>query len=328
MSKQIGLFGYGCVAQGFVEGLTRNPLLPAEVRTICVKDPVKPRTGYEGAFTTDPDQILNDPEIDIVIELIDDHLAAFEIATKALSGGKSLISANKRMVAEHLAELREIEDQSGSTLLYEGAVAGSIPILHSLQQFFRPQTIQRLRGILNGSTNYILTKMNQSFQSFEETLAEAQSLGFVERDPTLDISGKDAAYKASILAYHAFGKIIEPSEIVTEGIHDIEPALILESRKVGLKLKLVADLWMEKGHVQGRVQPQLISEDDPLYNIDDEYNGICVEGDLSGPQTYIGKGAGCTPTGSAVLNDLCLILDGFRYSSNQHQQDQILKKSA
>ncbi len=323
---KIGLFGFGCVAQGFYEGLKRNPGIKAAIKTICVKNGDKKRTVSDKIITTDPSRILDDPEIDVVIELIDDAEAARGIVFQALERGVPVISANKKMIAENLSAIDELSKKIETPFFYEGAVAGSIPILHTIQQFFGSQEILEIRGILNGSTNYILTQMNKRLQSMGEALKDAQDLGFAETDPSLDVSGMDAAYKAAILAYHAFGKIADLSDIEIAGIDQIDLTLISESRRENQKVKLIAEIRNEENNFSISVKPQLVRLGDPMYFVDDESNGVTVTGDLSGPQTYVGKGAGSLPTGSAVLHDLTLLIDGFKYSHTRSQG--VLRKSA
>lgn len=325
--KNIGLFGYGTVAQGFLHALKANPQLHARVKRICIKNQEKPRDAEGIPFTTRMEDILEDPEIDIVIELTDDAVAAYSLAKRALSSGRPVITANKKMISNRIGEVALWHQQYTAPLLYEAAVAGSIPILHNLEQFFTHQEVHCLRGILNGSTNYILTAMREQGLDFESALSLAQRLGFAESDPLLDISGHDAMHKLIILAYHAFGvAVTDHSQIRVESITNMEDHFYTLAREQGLKIKSIATASLKQGEVRLKVQPELIAPSDELYGIEHEHNAIVVEGSLSGKQVYSGKGAGSLPTGAAVINDLSLLLYGFRYSRNQKRS--VLQKTA
>ncbi|MFY0689742.1 MAG: homoserine dehydrogenase [Cyclobacteriaceae bacterium] len=313
MKKRIGLFGFGCVAQGFYAGLQQNPEIDAEIVRICVKNPDKERLAPSDLFTTEAADIIAS-QVDILVELIDDAKAAKRIVVEGLKAGIPVISANKKMIAENLRELVQLQQETQTPFLYEGAVAGSIPILYNLDQFFSTQSISAIRGILNGSTNYILTKMKLNEIGYEDALDEAQALGFAESDPALDVEGTDAAYKTAILGFHAFGQFVDPASIEKEGIDKLTANQILDSRKENHKLKLVCSIDLHNDQLSASVKPELVSESDALYAVDYEYNAISVNGNLSGIQTYVGKGAGSHPTGSAVLSDLNLLLSGFSYN--------------
>ena len=327
MKKSIGLFGFGEVAKGFYKALTANQQLNTEIKTICVKDDQKTRDLNLNIFTTDPSDILNDPEIDTIVELIDDASAAYSIVKQSLKNGKAVISANKKMIAEHIDEVAHWHQTYSRPFLYEAAVGGSIPILHNLEQFFKQQDISKIRAILNGSTNYILTQMQANGLAFQEALELAQSNGFAESDPTLDISGKDALYKLIILAYHAFGETVtDLNQVRVESITNMEDQFYELAKAQGLKIKSIATAQMKNGKFSIKVQPELISAEDDLFGIEFENNAVVVEANYSGKQIYTGKGAGSLPTGSAVINDLSLLLSGFRYHQNGPKSG--LKKSA
>ncbi|MFT6883532.1 MAG: homoserine dehydrogenase, partial [Marinoscillum sp.] len=182
---KIGLFGFGCVGQGLYETLNNSKNFSGEIKKICIKNPDKARRLDPKLFTTQAASLLNDPEIDVIVELIDDADAALEIVTKALKNGKSVVTANKKMVAEHLSELVNLQASTGQALLYEGAVCGSIPIIRTLEEYFGHEPLNEVKGIFNGSTNYILTKVFEENLSYEAALLQAQALGFAEADPTL-----------------------------------------------------------------------------------------------------------------------------------------------
>ena len=326
MTKKIGLFGYGVVGQGFLKALEGNPHLDVELFKICIKDITKPRDLSQEYFTDDPNEILTAPEVDLIIELTDDAEAAFHIVESALKQNKPVISANKKMIADNLTIVKEWHEQYAAPFLYEAAVAGSIPIIHNLEQYFSNQKISLVRGILNGSTNYILTLMREQNISFDEALKNAQEKGFAESDPSLDISGKDALSKLLILGYHAFGLIIDPESVRVESITNMEDHFYDLAAQQGLKIKSIASIYESKGKYRFKVQPELVGPEDELFGIENEYNAVVVEGDLSGKQVYVGRGAGSLPTASAIINDLSLLLDGFRYQKGKNRT--LLRKSA
>lgn len=309
--KKIGLFGFGCVAQGFYQAITQQGF-EAEVSKICIKNPHKERGISSELFTTDPREILDDPGLDVVIELIDDAEAAREIVFETLRKGIPTISANKKMIAENLEELVELQQVHGTTFLYEGAVAGAIPILQNLRNYLVQQPINEIRAILNGSTNFILTKMKQEGISYEVALEQAQALGFAETDPKLDVQGFDPVYKTVIIAYHAYGVILKPNQVYREGIDQLSSYLKQQGRKEYAKVKLVASIGQDESGVRASVRPLVLGANDPLYPVDLENNAIQINGAFSGPQLIIGKGAGSLPTGYAVLGDLKDILERER----------------
>lgn len=311
MQIKIGLFGFGCVAQGFYLGLQQNPHLNAVIHKICVKNNGKLRKAPAHLFTTNAADIFEDKEIDIIIELIDDADVALQIIHHGLSTGIPVISANKKALAQNLRQIIFWQEKYETPLLYEGAVAGSIPILQNLKQFFGNQEIKRVRGILNGTTNYILTSIREDGINYDQALKKAQDLGFAESNPMLDVSGLDAVYKTILLAWHAFHVVITRHEVDFEGIDNISKDELDLMGKSDQKLKYIATLERKKKEILVRLKREWVHKNDPLYGVDYELNAITVEGNLSGEQTYIGRGAGSLPTGSAVLYDLKLLLDQF-----------------
>src|SRR5690606_6278861 len=207
----IGLFGFGVVGEGIYRILKDKPELNTHIRRVCIRHPEKARKAPREIFTTEADVILNDPQIDIVVELIHGANADFHICSTALRKGKAVVSANKRMIAENLPELLAIQKQCQVPFLYEGAVCGSIPVIRNLEAYFDHDRLLSVAGIVNGSTNYILSQMSLNGHSYDEILDEARELGFAESDPTLDVEGIDAAYKLSLILFHAFG-VLAPYE--------------------------------------------------------------------------------------------------------------------
>jgi homoserine dehydrogenase len=206
----LGLFGFGCVGQGLYHVLEETHGLKAGIKKICVKDRNKQRILSRDVFTFEPDEILTDPEIDVVVELIDDAEAAFKILKHALQNGKHVVTANKKMLAENLEEIFHLQQQYDRSVLYEGAVCGAIPILRNLEEYYDNDLLTGIEGIFNGSTNYILTKVFEEKKSYLEGLKQAQDLGFAESNPALDVQGFDPKFKLTIAIAHAFGVFVKP----------------------------------------------------------------------------------------------------------------------
>src|SRR5688572_10727169 len=274
----IGLFGFGCVGFGLYEVLQKTPGLKANIKNICVKDKNKPREiGIEN-FTFDKNDILNDDEINVVVELIDDADAAFEIVSEALKRGKAVVSANKKMIAEHFTELLELQEKYNVPLLYEAAACASIPIIRNLEEYYDNDLLESIEGIVNGSTNYILTKTFAENLTYEDALKQAQEKGFAESNPILDTGGFDAKYKLLILLAHSFGYIASPKDIFNIGIDAIGGLELTYAREKGLKIKLVAQAFKgSDGKLSAFVIPKFVDSDDRLYNVDDVFNGIITK---------------------------------------------------
>lgn len=315
MSKPltIGLFGYGCVGTGLYQTLNKSALLNARIKRICVKDPNKTRDIDASNFTYNGSDILDDPEINVVVELIDDAEAAYTIVKAALSKGKYVVTANKKMVAYHLKELIELSRKNNVSFLYEGSVCGSIPIIRNLEEYYNNDSLSSVNGICNGTTNYILTNLFRSDRSFDEVLLEAQEKGFAESDPTLDIDGYDAKFKLLILIAHAFGVVVHPDDILTYGIRNIGLNDIRYAKEKGLRIKLFSYAQKIGDKVVGFVAPQMIRDDHFAYNVNDEFNSVAIEALFSDKQLFIGKGAGSYPTGSAVLSDVSALQFNYNY---------------
>lgn len=308
---QIGLFGFGCVGQGFYQIFQKQHEQKAEIRKIVVKNPHKERPIATDKFFFQANEILKDPTIRVVVEAIDDAEAAYRIAKEALSSGKHVVSANKKMVALYGKELRALAHHHQRAFLYEAAVAGSIPILQLLQNYYRYDHIEWLRGIINGSTNYILSKIHHEAVTYESALQEAQALGFAESDPTLDVEGFDAGYKLSILLHHAFGIDVPPGRLLREGIHRLDRLTTTYCLRKGYRVKLVAQAYERNdGSITAFVLPTLLPAQDPLASIEQEENAIEIGLRYAHPQLLRGKGAGSTPTGAAVMADVEQLLRG------------------
>lgn len=317
---RLGLFGFGCVGQGLYHVLDETPGIKAEIKKICVKDKNKKRLLPEALFTFDKTEILNDPDIDVVVELIDDADAAFEIVKTALQKGKAVVTANKKMLAEHLDEIYKLQQQYGKPVLYEGSVCGSIPIIRNLEEYYDNDLLTGIEGIFNGSTNYILTKVFEEKKSYSEALQQAQSLGFAESDPSLDVKGFDPKFKLAIAITHTFGLFVKPEEIINIGIDRISELDLKFAYDNHYAIKLVARAFKIQNRVYGFVAPQFIESSHPLYAVRNEYNAVQLESAFAEKQLFVGKGAGSYPTGSAVLSDISALTYDYKYEYKKLHQ--------
>ena len=321
----IGLFGFGCVGFGLYEVLQKTPGLKAKISNICVKDRNKPREiGIEN-FTFDKNDILNNDEINVVVELIDDADAAYEIVTAALKKGKAVVSANKKMIAEHFTELLELQEKHNVPLLYEAAACASIPIIRNLEEYYDNDLLESIEGVVNGSTNYILTKTLAENLSYEEALLQAQQKGFAETNPILDTGGFDAKYKLLILLAHSFGYVAKPGDLFNIGIDNIGDLELEYAREKGYKIKLIAQAFKDSnGRLSAFVIPKYITPEDRLFNVDDVFNGILAKTSFADTQFFVGKGAGAHPTASAVLSDISALTYNYRYEYKKIRQAESL----
>jgi len=318
---RIGLFGYGCVGQGLHDVLNSSSGFKADIVRICVKDRDKKRRIPMSNFTFDKNDILNDSSINLVVELIDDAEEAFNIVTTAMKNGKNVVSANKVMVARHFRELVDLQEKYKVSLLYEASAGASIPIIRNLEEYYDNELLHSLRGILNGTTNYVLTKMHNQGLDYDLALKEAQTLGFAESDPTLDVDGWDAKYKLCIITGHAYGLFLDPEEVFHYGISRISTFDIRYAKEKGYKIKLVPYVGKTNDNtITSFVLPRFISCDKYLYNVDNEYNGVITEAAFADKQFFSGKGAGGHATGSAVLSDISANSYGYRYEYKKYQQ--------
>jgi homoserine dehydrogenase len=317
----LGVFGFGCVGQGLYNVLEQTKGIKAEIAKICIKHPEKTRSIEESYFTTDRYELLDNPEINVIVELIDDSEAAFEIVKYALEHGKSVVTANKKMIAEHFEELYKLQIDNDVHLLYEGACCASIPIIRNLEEYYDNDLLNGIEGILNGSTNYILSKIFNENLGFDTALKQAQESGFAESDPWLDVSGTDAKYKLCIILAHAFGIFTQPEKIINFGINKINDFDINIAKQRGSKIKLTARCRKFGNEVLTLVAPQFISPENELFRVNNEFNGVIVEGAFSEHQVFIGKGAGSFPTGSAVLSDISALTYDYKYEYKKYHQD-------
>jgi homoserine dehydrogenase len=325
MSKvlNLGLFGFGCVGQGLYHVLHETHGLKARIKKICVKHPEKSRSLPADFFTFSKEEILADPEIDVVVELIDDSAAAFEIVREALKRGKAVVTANKKMLAEHLEEIYQLQKEYDRPVLYEGSVCGSIPILRNLEEYYDNDLISSIEGIFNGSTNYILTEIFEERKSYAESLKKAQELGFAESNPALDVKGFDPKYKLVIAVAHTFGVFVKPDDIINFGIDKISDVDLKFARENGYTIKLIARAFKQDGKVYALVAPQFIEDKHVLANVRHEFNAVLVQGAFAEKQIFVGKGAGGYPTGSAVLSDISALTYDYRYGYKKRAQDKL-----
>lgn len=296
-----------------------------------IKNSNKKRSIDSKFFTVDRDELLNDPEINVIVELIDDSEAAFEIVRTALSKRKAVVTANKKMIAEHFEELIELQVKFQVPLLYEAAVCASIPIIRNLEEYYDNDLLNSLEGIVNGSTNYILTKTMEEGILYSQALKQAQDLGFAESNPVLDTGGYDAKFKLIILLAHAFGMVVKPKSVFHLGIDKLGELEFNYAHEKGLKIKLIAQAYKdERGEISAFVAPQFIQKEHKLFQVDDVFNGIVTQTVFSDTQFFSGKGAGAFPTASAVISDISALSYSYKYeykklNQNVGQSNLILK---
>lgn len=310
---QIGIFGLGTVGSSTVQILTCNRDLverqlgaTTQISKICVRDTGKTRTvdTSNSILTSRPEDILLDPKIDIVVEVMGGIEKSKEIIEAAFKNGKHVVSANKDLIALYGKELSELAKQNNCHFFFEAAVAGGIPILRTLQSSLTGNHINKISGIVNGSTNYILTRMEIENLSLESIIEDAKALGYLEADPSADLDGLDAARKCAILASLGFHNLVKSNQVYVSGIRNISLEDIKQANKLGYKIKLLAIAENKKDGIVARVHPVLISQDHPLAGVQYEFNAVYVDGDYLGQTMYYGRGAGGNPTGSAVVGDI------------------------
>ncbi len=313
----IAILGLGVVGSGTADMLTQNRELIKErigeevniKYVLDIKD--KPESPYAEKIVHDYDIILNDPEVTIVAEVMGGSHPAFEFSMQALSKGKNVVTSNKEVVSNFGDQLLACAKENNVSYLFEASVGGGIPVLHPLSSDLSANNVKGIVGILNGTTNYILTKMKNEGASFEDALSEAQKKGYAEANPSADIDGIDACRKICILTAIAYGKLVDTKDIHTEGITCIRREDVAVMDKVGACIKLLGKTVLtENKEVYVMVAPFVIGSDNPLSSVDDVFNAITVEGDFVGDVTFRGRGAGAFPTASAVCGDIMNIISG------------------
>ena len=309
----IGLMGLGVVGTGVAAHILGSNFFMADMtgrtvnlKKVLVRDASLTRDVElpAGVLTTNAEDILTDPEIDIVVEVMGGTDPAENYVKQALSSGKHIVTANKEVMAKSGPELMTLARQNNANLLFEASVGGGIPIVGCMMNELAANDIRSIRSIINGTTNYILTKMAHEGTAFKKALGEAQALGYAESDPTNDIEGIDASYKLTILASLAYRRSFQPSEVYCEGISKLEPQDFRYAEELGYAIKSLAIANLEEGAVQLRVYPALVPAEHMLAKVDGVYNAVEVDGSLSGPVIFHGMGAGRAPTTSAIIGDV------------------------
>ena len=308
----VGLLGLGTVGTGVArvllgkrDALERRIGRPVQITSVLVRDPSKPRgVSLEVPLVTDARAILDDPAVDIVVEVIGGEEPARTLILEAIERGKHVVTANKEVMAKHGPAILAAAAARSVSVAYEASVGGGIPLIGPFQLDLAANEITSVVGIVNGTTNYILTRMTESGASFADALREAQELGYAEPDPTNDVEAWDAAYKLAILASLAFGAPVMPEQVWREGITQVSQRDILYAAELGYRIKLLAIARLVNGQVETRVHPSLVHQGSMLASVDGSFNAVQVEGDLIGSALFYGRGAGSEPTASAVVADL------------------------
>jgi len=333
----VGIIGFGTVGTGVAKVLLDNATLirrrvgvPVELVCIADLDITRDRGIVlpSGLLTTDVTQVLNDPAIDVVIELIGGCDTAKRVILEAIDAGKHVVTANKALLALHGEEIFETALRKGVDLGFEASVGGGIPVIRALTEGLAGDTIQSIYGIINGTSNYILSRMTHEGHSFETILKDAQQAGYAEADPAFDVAGVDSAHKLAILVSLAYGTPVNFKEIYTEGITHVTPTDIAYAREFGFTIKLLAIAKLVDGEIEARVHPTMLPSVSPIAQVESVYNAIQLVGDAVGDVVLYGRGAGSMPTGSAVVSDVIAIARNLlkgaigRVPAASFQQDQ------
>ena len=308
----IGLFGFGNVGRGLYDVLQRIESNNVHIKRICVRDLQKER-GVKAEFTDNAEDIFSDSDINLIVEVIDDAEAAYNIVKRAMKARIPVVSGNKKMLGHHILELIDLQEQYNTPLLYDASACGSIPVIRNLEEYYDNDLLTSVKGILNGSSNFILSKIFNEHMSYDAALKLAQDLGFAESNPTLDIDGWDSLYKLIIITVHAFGVYVAPENILTYGISTMNDSDIRFAQEKDRRIKLVAHVEKIDDRLIMCVLPQLISRNKYIYSVEDEFNGVVIKGLFYDKQFMFGRGAGGHPTGSAVLSDITACSYNYRY---------------
>jgi len=307
----VGLLGLGVVGGGVArtlrekaETIARRVGQPVEVRGVLVRDPSRPRDVEGVQMTTDPAAVLDDPSVQIIVEMMGGEDPAHEYIRRAIENGKHVVTANKEVMAKHGPSIVAAAAAKGLDVAYEASVGGGIPVIGPFKLDLLANDISRVTAIINGTTNYIITRMSSAGLDFGTALREAQAAGYAEPDPRNDIEGIDAAYKLSILSTLAFHARVHPDQVYHEGITRLEPSDFRYARELGYAIKLLAIGKLVDGGLEARVHPTMVPAGTMLASVEDVYNAVQVEGDLVGRILFYGRGAGAGPTASAVVADV------------------------
>ncbi|MDA3891293.1 MAG: homoserine dehydrogenase [Salinivirgaceae bacterium] len=311
---KIGLIGFGTVGEGLHDVLKKSPSVKAQVLKICVKNIDKDRSLDKENFTDDVNELLDNDEINLIVELIDDAEEAYLIVKKALTKGKSVVSGNKKMIASHIEELIQLQKDYNVAMLYDASACGSIPVIRNLEEYYDNDLLKSITGILNGSSNYILTRIFNDGQDYSTALKKAQELGFAESNPIFDVEGFDSLYKLVILTVHGFGTIVNPGDVLNHGISKISDFDIQYAKEKGYRIKLTAQvIKINENEITMYVLPRLVTRDKYIYSVEDEFNGVVIQGEAYDKQFMFGKGAGAHPTGASVLSDITARRHNYKY---------------
>jgi homoserine dehydrogenase len=308
----IGIIGLGTVGAGVVKLLAQDSRF--RIKWVAVRDRSKPREVDLAAarVTQDPRELVEDPEVEIIIEVAGGIRDIYNHVKSAIEHGKHIVTANKELIAKHGRDIFALANQKNVTVLFEAAVGGGIPLISTLQRGLQANEISRVAGILNGTTNYILTRIQESGAPFDQALSEAQSLGFAEADPTDDIEGFDVAYKISILASLAFGSFVDVSSVYRQGISRVTDADIAIAKEFGYRIKMLGIASSHQGSLAVRAHPTLVPLHHPLASVEGVNNAIFIEGSAVGQIMLLGPGAGQMPTASAVVGDIINLASALR----------------
>lgn len=314
----IGQIGFGTVGKGIFSVIKNAKNAHARIKKICVANINKPR-GEEFAdalplLTDNLEEIFEDGEINLIVEVIDNAEVSYKIVTRALKKGLPVVSGNKSMIANHLPELIELQKQHGVQLLYDASSCGSIPVIRNLEEYYDNDLLLEVKGILNGSSNYILSRVFDHNEDYDSALHRAISLGFAETDPTFDIEGFDSLFKLIIITKHALGVYVKPEDVFIYGISKIDNFDIRWAKEKSVKIKLVAQVVkIENDRFTMFVMPEFVDRSKYIYSVDDEYNGVVIRGEGYDRQFMFGKGAGSLPTASSILSDIMAVRRNYRY---------------
>lgn len=307
----VGMLGLGTVGTGVVRLLSNHKHLT--LKRVAVRDLRKERAVDPGCPVTDnPEEVVNDPEIEVLIEVMGGEKPALDLIVKAIESRKHVVTANKEVLAKHGPDLFKLARKKEVAIFFEASVAGGVPLISTIQKGLEANQIASILGILNGTTNFILSQMEEKGESFDAALAKAQSLGFAEADPTSDVEGFDVAYKVSILAALAFGNFVKPDDIFRRGITHIDSVDLEHARELGYRIKLIGRADRQKNNVAVRVEPCLVPVSHPLAAVSGSNNGIVVNGHAVGELMMVGPGAGELPTASAVVGDVINLATALR----------------
>ena len=314
----IGQVGFGTVGKGIYKVIKNAKNAHAEIKHICVANLDKDR-GEEFAealplLTDNIEDIFNDEEINLIVEVIDDANVSYDIVTRALKKGIPVVSGNKIMIANNLPELIELQKEHDASLLYDASSCGSIPVIRNLEEYYDNDLLLEVKGILNGSSNYILSRVFDHDEAYEDALERAIKLGFAESDPTFDIEGFDSLFKLIIITKHALGVYVPPQDVFIYGISKISNFDIKWAKEKRVKIKLVAQVVkISDEEFTMFVMPEFVDKSKYIYSVDDEYNGVVIRGEGYDRQFMFGKGAGSLPTASSILSDIMAVRRNYRY---------------